>query len=109
MIPNTTYETKHYWRNGKVIHELRPVAGGASQFFLIMQIHTPAGSMQQTPEVEAVYIEDAFIKAEAVEKETVEAVKAQLQGQRIVTATQLPEIENRLRGPNGPLPGIVMP
>lgn len=108
MIPDTTYQTLHYWRNGKVIHELRPVAGGASQYFLIMQIHTPAGSMQQTPEIEAVSIEEAYTKAEAVEKSTVEAVKAQLGG-RIVTAQQIPEIENRLRGPNGPLPGIVMP
>jgi hypothetical protein len=96
MIPNTTYQTTHYWRNGKVIHELRPVAGGASQFFLIMNIN----GMQQTPEVAGNSIEEAFSNAEAVEETTLAAVQEQLRGKIVVP--------NRCNG-KGDIPGILIP
>jgi hypothetical protein len=109
MIPDTTYEIHQYWRNQKRIDCLTPVNGGAAEYYVMMQVKTPAGLMTPTARVEADSIEAAYTLAPEAEARVLEEINAKVNG--IVTATQIPgsNSSNRLPG-NGPLPGgIILP
>jgi hypothetical protein len=77
------YQIHKYFSNGKLIDNLRTET--ENNYFLVMSIPTPQGTLSINPQIPASTIEEAFAMAPVIEAQVIEQLKSQAVRQSLLT------------------------